>query len=59
MALFSFSDIQALDLEAMCIMYNKPTPSGFPMSLMSYVQLANVLVNLLGGVGLFHMIYIA
>ena len=43
----------------MSIVWNEPTPpSGFPRSLMSYVQQANDLGNPLGGVGLFHMIHI-
>ena len=40
-------------------MWNEPTPtSGFPRSLMSYVQQANDLGNPLGGVCSFHMIHI-
>ena len=43
----------------MCIMWNKPTPpSGFPRSIMFYVQEANDLGNPLGGVSSFHMIHI-
>ena len=43
--------------QTMCIMWNEPTPpSGFPRSLMSYVQYANDLGNPLGCVGSFHMI---
>ena len=49
----------SLSPRSMCILWNKPIPpSGFPRSLMTYVQQANVLGNPLGGVGLFHMIHI-
>ena len=41
----------------MCIVWNKPTPpSGYPRSLLLYVQQANDLGNLLGGVGLSNII---
>ena len=44
-------------LVSMCTMWNEPTPpSGFPRSLMSYIQWATYLGNPLGGVSASDMI---